>query len=131
METFSLFSLIAAMLGQPVGSQANIDIPEPVQLTHSIIGSWQCYAKNDMTEFDSVETFTADGKYLSNGKMQYTPTPFIDHPTITYDLSGIANWELVGDQLYNHGLKIQAENLTHPEFDDIFNPNDVNKGKST
>ncbi|KEI71422.1 hypothetical protein [Endozoicomonas elysicola] len=92
-----------------------------------LYGSWNCEAAfNDsgakMTS-EFTETYVRNGTLNSIGSMNIQFSPEL--PEIFYTITSHGTWSLDDGYLITNYAKTKIKNITHPEFDEIININDL------
>ncbi len=96
---------------------------EPPSLKKGLLGSWDCSLSiedNDLKmTIESEDTYVRNGRSNSFGSLKAKFAANL--PEIEYSVAGTATWEILDGFLVSTLTDIKIVNLSHPEFDEIFN----------
>lgn len=96
---------------------------EPSLLKKDLLGSWDC--SFSFEENGSSITIESEDTYVRNGPSNSFGTLKVkfaeDLPEINYSMAGTATWEILDGFLVSTLTYFKIVNLSHPEFDEIFN----------
>lgn len=116
------FLPLSAFLLYSVTACASQNI-EPSSLKKGLLGSWDC--SFSIKENGSSMTIESEDTYVRNGRSNsfgILKAKFAeDLPEIEYSMAGTATWEILDGFLVSTLTDIKIVNLSHPEFDEIFN----------
>mgnify|MGYP000035269514 CR=1 FL=1 len=121
-----LFLPISAFLLYSVTACANQDI-ETSTLKTNLLGSWNCLTSYEEDDFSMIieteDTYVRNGRSNSFGTLKAKFTEEL--PEIEYSIAATGTWEIIDGYLVDTLTDIKVVNLTHPEFDSIFNLQDL------
>ena len=121
-----LFLPISAFLLYSATASANQNI-EPSTLKTNLLGSWSCSTSLEEDDFSMIteteDTYVRNGRSKSFGTLKAKFTEEL--PEIEYSIAATGTWEIIDGYLVDTLTDIKVVNLTHPEFDSIFNLQDL------
>lgn len=96
---------------------------EQSTLKKGLLGNWNCSL--NIEENGLMMSMKVEDSYIRNGRsnsfgdleVQFSP----EHPVISYSIAGTSTWDLIDGFLVSTSTDIKIVNLTHPEFDEVFN----------
>lgn len=104
-----------------------IESAEKIDENLLVIGTWNCFL--EIEENGSKFSITTEENYVRNGRHQSFGTFMAkfasDMPEMEYFIAGSAIWKIKGKYLITELTDVKIKNLSHPEFDKIFNLKDL------
>jgi hypothetical protein len=96
-------------------------------LEKDLLGSWNCSISVDQLgqkmTIESEESYGRNGHLDGIGTMWLTFGP--GYPEIEYSFVGTSTWEIVDNFIVSVMTDIEVVNLSHPEYDEMFNMKDM------
>ena len=120
-----LFLPISAFLLYSATASANQNI-EPSILKTNLLGSWNCLTSLEEDDFSMIieteDTYVRNGRSNSFGTLK---AKFAEElPEIEYSIGATGTWEILDGYLVDTLTDIKVVNISHPEFDSVFNLQD-------
>ena len=101
--------------------------PSPVEYEQKLLGTWTCQTKTEkngsLISVNIEETYVRNGRANIVGIIKFKRDK--DTPEIEYAYAGTSTWEIDGNYLIETVTDFKFTNISHPEFDDVFNLNDM------
>lgn len=121
MKHLKFLSFIALMYSFSVHATEDNTIKIDKQIL--VTGTWNCLFMTEENGINIIleteENYIRNGRHNSSGVLIFDLEP--DMPTIEYFIASSAIWEISGKYLITTFTDVKIKNLSHSEFDDKFN----------